>query len=676
MSKTYTLTSTRVQQLYYDSYKTNWQSAPASIYGVVGKSNGYYCYIGYFFDEATLALLRTKNVTSMTLQFRTQNYPASADLIDISYALYGASASTAKRGNANATEESSTPIGDIYSMTHSTEDSVTTLTLTGASVPRYGFMIGRHASTSLSESYVLFDNTSYVSGGLASATLTVVTDEVTVEYDANGGSGAPEAQEGTSSTSLTLFSTKPVRSGYRFLGWATSSSASTASYAAGGTYTFSANTTLYAVWTLMTYTVTYDANGGTGAPAAQSKTHGVALTLSATQPTRSGYTFAGWALSAVAASADYAAGGTFTVDDNVTLYAVWAILTYTITYDANGGTGAPESQTKTHGVNLTLSSVIPTRESYNFVGWAVDSSSATADYESGDTYTADASVTMYAVWTLSAVYHTLTYDPNGGVDAPDPQTVEWESGSSAVFEITDEKPLRIGYRFEGWADTATGSVAYDAGDTISAIANKTVYAVWTELPRRKTPVYFGNSRFAHTPPFFQYDYGQALTFPDIELPESYEVSFGVSESETSVKEIGDEDGVSIPNALLTEGATVYAWIFLHEGEADGETKYCVSMPVIRRGAPSDPIPTDGEQSLVTQAIAALNAAVARANSYYVHEQTTAASTWTISHPLKKYPAVTIVDSAGTTVVGSIRYIDENTVECSFNGTFSGKAYLN
>ncbi len=71
-----------------------------------------------------------------------------------------------------------------------------------------------------------------------------------------------------------------------------------------------------------TYAVKYDANGGTGAPAAQTKTHGQALTLSSTAPTRSGYTFKGWATSA-GGSAAYQPGGSYTADTAVTLYAVW-----------------------------------------------------------------------------------------------------------------------------------------------------------------------------------------------------------------------------------------------------------------------------------------------------------------------------------------------------------------
>lgn len=73
----------------------------------------------------------------------------------------------------------------------------------------------------------------------------------------------------------------------------------------------------------VTFTITYNANGGTGIPSPQTKESGKALTLSSTKPTRLGYTFLGWATSASASNAQYNAGSSFTVDANTTLYAVW-----------------------------------------------------------------------------------------------------------------------------------------------------------------------------------------------------------------------------------------------------------------------------------------------------------------------------------------------------------------
>ncbi|MDE6506268.1 MAG: leucine-rich repeat protein, partial [Eubacterium sp.] len=106
---------------------------------------------------------------------------------------------------------------------------------------------------------------------------------------------------------------------------------------------------VYTVTTISVYTVAYDANGGSGAPSSQAKTHGEALILSSEIPTREGYTFLGWSRNKGATAAGFQPGGKYIYEESTTMYAVWSINTYTVKYDANGGTGAPEAQTKTHG---------------------------------------------------------------------------------------------------------------------------------------------------------------------------------------------------------------------------------------------------------------------------------------------------------------------------------------
>ncbi len=112
--------------------------------------------------------------------------------------------------------------------------------------------------------------------------------------------------------------------------------------------------------------VSYNANGGTGAPSSQTKTYGQTLKLSTTKPTRIGYTFLGWSTSKTASSASYSPGATYSSNAALTLYAVWKINTWTVKYDANGGTGAPSSQTKTYGQTLKLSTTKPTKKRLQF----------------------------------------------------------------------------------------------------------------------------------------------------------------------------------------------------------------------------------------------------------------------------------------------------------------------
>ena len=153
-----------------------------------------------------------------------------------------------------------------------------------------------------------------------------------------------------------------------------------------------------------TYTISYNANGGSGAPASQTKFHGTDLTISNTVPTRTGYTFKGWALTKEDADAGtwyYQPGATCGQNKSLELFAVWELKSYTLSYNANGGTGAPASQTKFHGTDLTISNTVPTRTGYVFKGWASSATSSTVVYNPGDTFIANVSFTLYAVWAAA-----------------------------------------------------------------------------------------------------------------------------------------------------------------------------------------------------------------------------------------------------------------------------------
>ena len=228
------------------------------------------------------------------------------------------------------------------------------------------------------------------------------TDIYTIAYNANGGLNAPSIQYKKHGIDLTLSSTKPTRDGYTFIGWTTSDNSQSVEFTAGDYFSYNADTTLYAVWKANTYTVTYNANGGFGAPAVQDEIYGSVITLSSEKPTRENYTFLGWSTSSTATDSEYSAGALFSVYADTTLYAVWAINTYSVTYYANKGTGAPAMQTKTHGVDLLLSTVEPTRQCYVFLGWSENKNALQAEYSKGDVYTIDSPLTLYAIWALNS----------------------------------------------------------------------------------------------------------------------------------------------------------------------------------------------------------------------------------------------------------------------------------
>ena len=136
---------------------------------------------------------------------------------------------------------------------------------------------------------------------------------------------------------------------------------------------------------------------------------------------------------------------------------------------------------------------------------------------------------------------------------------------------------------------------------------------------------FGSIREAITRAIHQYDYGQVLRFVGITLPPTYEVHFSNSKTGTARTAIGDENGVTIPEYYTQSGADIYAWVYLHTGQNDGETVYTVRIPVKPRAQPSDEAPTPVEQSAITQAIAALNGAVEASSGYASAAQQAAAS---------------------------------------------------
>ena len=154
----------------------------------------------------------------------------------------------------------------------------------------------------------------------------------------------------------------------------------------------------------------FDANGGSGAPSAVTKWGGIDFTFPTGRPSRAGHTFNGWFNSGINNGTLYQPGQTVgsLPDQAIIWYAWWTAYTYTVKYNANGGSGAPGQQTKTYGVTLTLSSTKPTRTNYTFKGWGASSGSTTVAYAAGGSYTSNASITLYAIWELNYTKPKIT----------------------------------------------------------------------------------------------------------------------------------------------------------------------------------------------------------------------------------------------------------------------------
>lgn len=178
-------------------------------------------------------------------------------------------------------------------------------------------------------------------------------------------------------------------------------------YGGGNSYTASVNFTIPA---RDRYSISYNANGGTGAPSTQYYYYGNDTTLSKTIPKRTGYTFLGWSLSNTATSPSYSAGQAWggTNKGNYTLYAVWEKISCAIKFDAgsNGGiVGTSDSVVRTvyYGDKI---GTLPTasKTNYEFKGWNTNQNGS-GSYIS-ETYVVKANITLYAIFKLQANCYT------------------------------------------------------------------------------------------------------------------------------------------------------------------------------------------------------------------------------------------------------------------------------
>lgn len=229
-----------------------------------------------------------------------------------------------------------------------------------------------------------------------------------------------------------------------------------------------------------TYTVKYDANGGTGAPSNQTKKQGESLTISTAKPTKTGYTFTSWNTKKDGTGTKYDIGASYTVDAELTLYAQYKenTVTYAVKYDANGGENAPKEQTKTKGKELVLSTTVPTKEGYKFVNWNTKKDGTGTSYNAGSKYTTEASVTLYAQYEKELneeeTKYTITFYTNDGTTEKSTKVIN--KGDKVV---KPEDPTREGYTFDGWYDKKENGKEYDF--TKEVTSDISLYAYWSKI---------------------------------------------------------------------------------------------------------------------------------------------------------------------------------------------------
>ena len=362
-----------------------------------------------------------------------------------------------------------------------------------------------------------------------SKTVTISCPTYTVAYNMNGGSGTISSQTKYYNKSLTLSSTKPTRSGYTFKGWSTSSSATSPTYQAGGTYTNNAGATLYAVWSYdgdYNCTVSYKIDPNQSGISISSSTYSYTSagdiykngswyydwaydsgsTVAILAPSTFGLSRTGYALSGnYHAEADPSltvAGGTNKTYSQLSsgmitrqysngsyyksIYLVvnWTPNKYTVTLDRQNGSGGSSSVTATYDSSMPNIST-PTRTGYTFQGYySSKNGEGTKYYNSSGTstkiYNIASATTLYAYW--EPIEYTISYSLNGGEFSDNGFNKAGSTGNPVLYNPQGsiaygsgnykiDKPTKTGYTFDYFKftnlDTSTAQLWYSEDGTNS-----------------------------------------------------------------------------------------------------------------------------------------------------------------------------------------------------------------
>lgn len=297
-------------------------------------------------------------------------------------------------------------------------------------------------------------------------------------------------REKYANNNIYINSATPVKKGCKFLGWSTSANGNVV-YQPGDLYDVNqdgGNVTLYAKWEKVKYTATVKLNGGSYNGSTNdftiSKYPGEEISIGA--PTRSKHNFTGYKLTMDNNDGDAPTSVTQSASGfkgimqmgNFTLNAQWTPWKHTVRYDANAknGTsvkGIPASQSKTANVDIKLSSDVPTRNGYTFLGWNTQADGKGTAYAAGAIYKNDqngGTVTLYAQWTPWK--YKVQYDKNVSADSSSQTVSNMPTDQTKTEEVnltlSSNKPSRHGYIFNGWQAQINGkAVDYQPGATLS-----------------------------------------------------------------------------------------------------------------------------------------------------------------------------------------------------------------
>lgn len=288
--------------------------------------------------------------------------------------------------------------------------------------------------------------------------------QVDVTFNANGGKFTDGKSSQTSKlnvgTAIEAPAMEAQRAGYEFKGWSTNPTATEPDENLGNAA--SGGNTFYAVWQAAEHKVTFDANGGKfGSDPTFEKgyNYGSVINAPATNPTREGFTFKGWA-EAPDATNPMTSLGTMP-DSDKTFYAVWGEKEYNVYYYTEDGSTPSETQSYKKDAVITPPAD-PTKEGNTFNGWKWYD--ANKNEITAPTTMPEKDLIAIAQWTKNK--YTVTYDPNGGTIDGKTDKVEFKDCEYESNTPTVTSPVKEGYLFTGWSpaytDKVKGNVNYVA----------------------------------------------------------------------------------------------------------------------------------------------------------------------------------------------------------------------
>jgi len=310
----------------------------------------------------------------------------------------------------------------------------------------------------------LFNGKIYQRQGYTDYYITIKQPQVTVSFDANGGSVSPDSTSRYTGNTYGTLPT-PVRSGYTFEGWYTSAKGGT-KITANTTVSASTDHTLYAHWEILPeITVLFDANGGS-VDTPQKTVICADSYGSLPIPQREGYTFLGWFTSADGGER-IESSTTVTKTVNHKIYAHWG-KNITVIFDANGG----KTPTASKIVTKTLAYgelPVPTRSGWTFDGWYTQAEGGSLVTEK-TIVPLDEAHTIYAHWQHN---FTVTFHANGGSTPVGTKIVTFGSPYGEL-----PTPVREDYGFIGWFTAQKGGEQITEKTIVNLQSSQVLYAHW------------------------------------------------------------------------------------------------------------------------------------------------------------------------------------------------------